>query len=47
MAPVKGQETGFRPVLAEWLVDSRVKIKHFASGASIRQDGEIRNTLSA
>lgn len=46
-APVRGQETGFWPVLAEWLVDSGVKTKPFASGASIRQDGEIRNTLSA
>lgn len=46
-----GQETGFWLVLAdslaEWLVDSGVKPQPFASGASIRQDGEIRNTLSA
>ena len=47
-APVKGQGTGFWPVLAEQPVDAGVKTKPFASGASIhRQDGEIRNTLSA
>lgn len=47
MAPVRGQEAGFWLALAEWLVDSGVKPKPFASGASIREDGEIRNTLSA
>lgn len=42
-ALVRGQETGW-PVLAEWLVDSGVKNKPFASTASLQQDGEIRNT---
>lgn len=40
-ASVRGRETGFWLVLAEWLVDSGVKTKPFASGASIDRMGRL------